>query len=268
MVEKAIRHANPQDRLDLVYSLVFYRSEGYHRVPMLLKDPFSNFAFQTALQHAERQQRQQLLDLVVPLLPTLMHTPVGKRISLIVEAMAAEGFHVTPAHGDGNGRNGRDNNASGPEITIDGRTSPAGSDVTETPTEIGTVHGGNGHPRPGGRSSDGSASGSNTTISSPTPRHAEPGTVGLGINMGGGRELRPTASAPPLPRSERNANKDDWRARNTPSPARRVALPASTATSGRASPVPVPGQKPLMVPNSVDKARSLKGTVSMVDVQK
>ena len=46
MVEKSIRHSNPSDRRELVYSLVFYRSEGFHRVPMLLKDSYANFVFQ------------------------------------------------------------------------------------------------------------------------------------------------------------------------------------------------------------------------------
>ena len=190
-----------------------------------------------------------------------MHTPVGKRISVIVDTMAAEGFHMTPV-----------GSASGPDITvnIDGRASPADSDATETATEIGTVIGNNNGR--GGRhgSRPGSATGSNTTISSPTPRHAEPGhnanlNVGLGINMNGasGRELRPTASAPPMPR----ADKDDWRthARNTPSPAGQNAAAVPIQGSPR-GPSPVPAQKPMMVPSSVASARSLKGTVSMLDV--
>ena len=48
MVEKAIRFSKTEDRVELVYSLVFYKSEGFHRVPMLLKDPYANFVFQVS----------------------------------------------------------------------------------------------------------------------------------------------------------------------------------------------------------------------------
>ena len=31
-----------------MYGLVFYKSEGFHRVPMLLKDSYANFVFQVS----------------------------------------------------------------------------------------------------------------------------------------------------------------------------------------------------------------------------
>ena len=90
-----------------------------------------------------------------------------------------------------------------------GRASPAGSDETEK-TEVGTVVAGG---RGGGAGGGGSSNGSQTTISSPTPRYAEPNVnVGLGINMNGARELRPTASAPPGP-DRVDRSKLDWRQR-------------------------------------------------------
>lgn len=48
VVEKAIRHSNTEHRRELVYGLVFYKSEGFHRVPMLLKDSYANFVFQVS----------------------------------------------------------------------------------------------------------------------------------------------------------------------------------------------------------------------------
>lgn len=192
--------------------------------------------------------------------------------------MSTEGFHIAPAH-PGSGRIGqsRPNVGHGSSALTganlaaatlgaydDGRASPAGSDEA---TEVGTVM-----PDAPGDSS------STATISSPTPHRAEVGSgqngvpIGLGINMAGstgGRELRPTSSAPP--RTDRNV--DDWRSRDSSSPARRSNLHVqshgqrSATSSGRASPVPVPAQQPMMVPSSVG-SRGLKGTVSMLDVQK
>lgn len=47
---------------------------------MLLRDAYANFPLQTGLFAAEPTQREELLEIVLPLLPPLRHTPVGKRI--------------------------------------------------------------------------------------------------------------------------------------------------------------------------------------------
>lgn len=76
IVEKAILHAEPDDKRELVYELVAIRDDGSNRIHSIIRDPFANFVLQvsyhltksgrakltakTCLKSAERAQRQQV----------------------------------------------------------------------------------------------------------------------------------------------------------------------------------------------------------------
>jgi hypothetical protein len=49
VVEKAILHAKPNDKRELVYELVNVREDGSSRVAAVLRDPFANFVLQVCL---------------------------------------------------------------------------------------------------------------------------------------------------------------------------------------------------------------------------
>ncbi|WVW82832.1 hypothetical protein I302_104844 [Kwoniella bestiolae CBS 10118] len=80
VVEKAILSANDDDRKLLIDELVAVKEDGSNQVGMLLRDAFGNFPLQTALVAASAEQRQELLDLINPIIPQIRNTPVGKRL--------------------------------------------------------------------------------------------------------------------------------------------------------------------------------------------
>ncbi|KAJ1930285.1 hypothetical protein FBU59_006979 [Linderina macrospora] len=45
-----------------------------------MRDSYGNYVVQTALDFADPQQRLEIIDAIRPLLPTIRHTPYGKRI--------------------------------------------------------------------------------------------------------------------------------------------------------------------------------------------
>lgn len=65
--------------------------DGTNQVGMLLRDAYANFPLQTGMFAAEPTQRGELLEIVLPLLPPLRHTPVGKRIEGRLAQMEDEG---------------------------------------------------------------------------------------------------------------------------------------------------------------------------------
>lgn len=65
--------------------------DGTNQVGMLLRDAYANFPLQTGMFAADPAQREELLEIVLPLLPPLRHTPVGKRIEGRLAQMENEG---------------------------------------------------------------------------------------------------------------------------------------------------------------------------------
>ncbi|KIR59794.1 pumilio 2 [Cryptococcus bacillisporus CA1873] len=91
VVEKALIHADPADRRVLINELIDMQPDGTNQVGMLLRDAYANFPLQTGMFAAEPTQRGELLEIVLPLLPPLRHTPVGKRIEGRLAQMEDEG---------------------------------------------------------------------------------------------------------------------------------------------------------------------------------
>ncbi|ORY28313.1 armadillo-type protein [Naematelia encephala] len=98
--EKAIIYGSLQDRRDIIRELIGSDGKGKTQIPMLLRDQFGNFPLQTALKHADGDQRQQLIDHIKPELELLGQTPVGKRLTQKLAEMEAETFVATPQTND------------------------------------------------------------------------------------------------------------------------------------------------------------------------
>lgn len=61
---------------------------------------FANYVVQTALDYAEQNQRQQLIDAIRPILPMIRNTPYGKRIQSKIQR------DTNDHHGGGGGHHG------------------------------------------------------------------------------------------------------------------------------------------------------------------
>ncbi|WVQ71883.1 hypothetical protein IAR50_001425 [Cryptococcus sp. DSM 104548] len=90
VVEKAITHADPADKRALIDELVALQPDGTNQVHRLLRDSYANFPLQTGLFAADPVQRAELLEIILPLLPPLRHTPVGKRLENRIAQMKAD----------------------------------------------------------------------------------------------------------------------------------------------------------------------------------
>lgn len=89
MVERAIRFARPHDKREIIREML--KDDSENRIATLLRDSFGNFTVQTALNEAEPDQRDQLLSVILPLMPNLRHTPCGRRLEAKITEYEREG---------------------------------------------------------------------------------------------------------------------------------------------------------------------------------
>ncbi|KAJ2612768.1 hypothetical protein H4S08_002558 [Coemansia sp. RSA 1365] len=75
VMEKCIRLASPATRKLLVAPLL-----QRDKLDMLMRDSYGNYVVQTALDVADQQQRIEIIEAILPLLPLIRSTPYGKRI--------------------------------------------------------------------------------------------------------------------------------------------------------------------------------------------
>ncbi|KAJ1920640.1 hypothetical protein H4219_001198 [Mycoemilia scoparia] len=75
VMEKCIRLAKPQTRRKLISPLVH---PG--KLDTLMRDSYGNYVVQTSLDYADPQQRTEMIEHIMPILPSIRHTPYGKRI--------------------------------------------------------------------------------------------------------------------------------------------------------------------------------------------
>ncbi|ORX71983.1 hypothetical protein DL89DRAFT_291239 [Linderina pennispora] len=75
VMEKCIRLASTSTRRALVAPIL-----QRDKLDTLMRDSYGNYVVQTALDFADPQQRMEIIDAIRPLLPTIRHTPYGKRI--------------------------------------------------------------------------------------------------------------------------------------------------------------------------------------------
>lgn len=75
VIEKCIRVSNASLRRQLIEELL-----DRQRLESLLRDSYANYVVQTALDYADADQRQMLIDCIKPILPVIRTTPYGKRL--------------------------------------------------------------------------------------------------------------------------------------------------------------------------------------------
>lgn len=90
VVEKALKHANAADKRELISEMIGDDS-GENRIQTLLRDQYGNFPVQTALAEAEKDQRDKLLSIIIPLMPNLRHTPCGRRLEGRINELESKG---------------------------------------------------------------------------------------------------------------------------------------------------------------------------------
>ncbi|WWD01141.1 hypothetical protein V866_008080 [Kwoniella sp. B9012] len=127
VVEKAILNASKDDQKLLIDELVGVKEDGSNQVGMLLRDAFGNFPLQTALVAASLEQRQELLDLINPILPQIRNTPVGKRLENRINDLNHEDTD-TKSHS-------ADTSPSTSANTSDTETTPGGLTMSRSTSE-------------------------------------------------------------------------------------------------------------------------------------
>ncbi|BFZ55566.1 hypothetical protein PYCC9005_002607 [Savitreella phatthalungensis] len=75
VVEKCLRVARSETRARMIAELL-----PRQRLDRLLRDSYGNYVVQTALDHANSDQRRELVDAIRPLLPSIKSTPYGRRL--------------------------------------------------------------------------------------------------------------------------------------------------------------------------------------------
>ncbi|GAA98967.1 uncharacterized protein L969DRAFT_546634 [Mixia osmundae IAM 14324] len=92
VVEKCIRVADAAGRKVLVNEFL-----NRNNLERMLRDSFANYVVQTALDWAEPAQKQELVRMITPLMPSIRNTPYGKRISAKIsrdnDMSRGSGFH-------------------------------------------------------------------------------------------------------------------------------------------------------------------------------
>lgn len=92
VVEKALKHANDKDKRELISEMMGEGTDGSeNRIQTLLRDQYGNFPVQTALAEADKDQRDKLLGIIIPLMPNLRHTPCGRRLEGRINELESKG---------------------------------------------------------------------------------------------------------------------------------------------------------------------------------
>jgi mRNA-binding protein PUF3 len=93
VVERAIKSGKREDKRAIIAEMMGDTpEEGESRIGTLLRDGFGNFTVQTALNEADPDQRDQLLAIIVPLMPQLRHSPCGRRLEAKLQEYEAKGI--------------------------------------------------------------------------------------------------------------------------------------------------------------------------------
>ncbi|KAI9735250.1 MAG: hypothetical protein M1834_001840 [Cirrosporium novae-zelandiae] len=76
VIEKCLRVADQSGRRMIIDEIL-----GGNELERMLRDSFANYVVQTALEYADPEVKTRMVDAIRPLLPSIRHTPHGRRIS-------------------------------------------------------------------------------------------------------------------------------------------------------------------------------------------
>lgn len=88
VIEKCIRGAETH-----VASMMIGEMLQANELEKMLRDSFANYVIQTALDYADPDMREQLVDTIRPILPSIRQTPYGRRIQSKIVAHDSRGRH-------------------------------------------------------------------------------------------------------------------------------------------------------------------------------
>jgi hypothetical protein len=119
VVEKCIRCASNDTRRDLVQEII---------VPVeldkLLRDSFANYVVQTAMDFADDQTKNLLVENIRPILPAIRHTPYGRRIQTKIGEYDTRVAATTAAVTSAAASNANSNAPSGTQTPADSLSPP------------------------------------------------------------------------------------------------------------------------------------------------
>ncbi|KAL9107160.1 MAG: hypothetical protein Q9227_007940 [Pyrenula ochraceoflavens] len=82
VVEKAIRTADADTRRCMIEEMMSGSS-----MEAMVRDAYANYVVQTALEYADMESKDRMVDVIRPILPSLKNTPHGRRISSKIMAV-------------------------------------------------------------------------------------------------------------------------------------------------------------------------------------
>jgi hypothetical protein len=94
VIEKCLRTADGFARRDMIDEIL-----NGNELEKMLRDSFANYVVQTAMDFADAETRQRIVDAIRPILPSIRQTPHGRRIA--GKIMAAEGSGRSSAQSSG-----------------------------------------------------------------------------------------------------------------------------------------------------------------------
>ena len=100
----------------------------------MLRDSFANYVIQTALDYADPDTREKLVETIRPILPSIRQTPYGRRIQSKIVASDSRGRHSgmgTPVDPTNPGQIAMARQSSGGQNTYNGFTGMNGAYTTQ-----------------------------------------------------------------------------------------------------------------------------------------
>ena len=91
VVEKCIRHADPSISTMMIEEMLVG-----NELEKMLRDSYANYVVQTAIDHAEPAARTRLVDAIRPIMPSIRHTPHGRRIQSKIMASESSSLMSSP----------------------------------------------------------------------------------------------------------------------------------------------------------------------------
>ena len=142
VIEKCIRGAQPS-----VTSMMVGEMLHANELEKMLRDSFANYVIQTALDYADPEMREKLVENIRPILPSIRQTPYGRRIQSKIVANDSRGRHSgmgTPVDPTNPGQIAMARQASGGQNIYNGFASTNGTYTTHS--NGGFQGNGNMHP--------------------------------------------------------------------------------------------------------------------------
>ncbi|BEI81667.1 hypothetical protein CcaverHIS002_0208270 [Cutaneotrichosporon cavernicola] len=141
VVERAIRTSNREGKRAIIAEMMGDSiEEGESRIGTLLRDGFGNFTVQTALNEAEPDHRDQLLSIIVPLMPQLRHSPCGRRLDAKIQEYEAKGILPSSAANSSSDHKDTDGSSSDTLVVPNGKSANAIRRTVSPSTSSTSIH--------------------------------------------------------------------------------------------------------------------------------